>query len=74
MSNAVLEKTVENVRKHTDIKLTRTKARRNYLVSKPNYHTTLFFSENLLPIKMKKPQIFMNKPIYLCLSILEIGK
>ena len=33
---------MEDVRKHRDIKLVKNKARRNYLVSKPNYHTAIF--------------------------------
>ena len=45
---------MENVRKHRDIKLVTTERRRNYLVSEPNYHTTRFFTENLLAIEMKK--------------------
>ena len=40
MSNVVFGKTMENVRKHTDIKLTKTERRRNYLASEPDYHTT----------------------------------
>ena len=43
MNNAVFGKTMENVRKHRDIKLVATERRRNYLVSEPNYHTTKFF-------------------------------
>ena len=39
MNNAVFEKSMENVRKHRDIKLLTTKRRRNYLVPEPNYHT-----------------------------------
>ena len=41
---AVFEKTMENVRKHRDIKLVTIERRRNYLVSEPNYHTTKFFT------------------------------
>ena len=67
-------KTMENVRKHRDIKLVTTEARRNYLVSKPNYHTTKIFSENSLDIEMKITQIFMNKSVQFGLSILEITK
>ena len=47
MNNAVFGETVENVRKHRDIKLITTERRRNYFVSEPNYQTTKFFTENL---------------------------
>ena len=68
MNNAVFIKTMENLRKHT------TDKRRNQLVSEPNYHTTKYFSENLLAIEMKKTKVKMNKPIYLGMSILDINK
>ena len=42
MNNSGFRKTMENVRKHKDIKLVATERRRNYLVSEPNYHTTSF--------------------------------
>ena len=42
MNNEVFGKTMENVRKHRDIKLLTTESRRNYLVLEPNYHTTKF--------------------------------
>ena len=54
MNNALFGKTMENVRKHRDIKFVTTKTRRNYLVSEPNYHATKFFTEHLLAIEMKK--------------------
>ena len=44
MNHAVFEKTMENVRKHRDVKLVTTERRSNYLVPEPNYHTTKFFT------------------------------
>ena len=69
-----MESQWKNVRKHRDIKLLTTDKRRNQLVSKPNYHTTKYFSENLLVIEMKKIKVKMNQPVYLDMSILEISK
>ena len=74
MNNAGFGKTMENVRKHRDIKLVTTDKRRNQLVSKPNYHTTKYFSENLIAIEMKKTKVKINKLIYLSMSILDISK
>ena len=65
---------MENARKHRDIKLVTTESRRNYLVSEPNYHTTKFFTENVLAIEMRKTQILMNKLIYSGLLILDLIK
>ena len=74
MNNSVFGKTMENVRKHRDIKLVKKDRRRNQLVSEPNYHAIKCFSENLVAIEMKKTKIKINKPIYLGLSTLEISK
>ena len=72
MNNSVFGKTMENVRKHRDIKLVTTEEKRIKLVSEPNYHTTKHI--NLLVIEMKKTKEKMNKPVYLGISILDISK
>ena len=74
MNNSVFGKTIENIRKHRDIKLVTTDKRRGKLASEPNYHTINLISEELSIIEMKKTKVKMNKPIYLGLSILEISK
>ena len=74
MNSSVFGKTMENVRKHRDIKLVTTEKRRIKLVSEPNYHTTKQFSGNLIAIEMKKPRVKMNKSLYLGMSILNISK
>ena len=60
MNNLVFRKTMENVRKQRDTKLNTTERRSNYLVSEPNYHTAMFFTEHLLAIEMRKIEI----PVY----------
>ena len=74
MNNAVFGKTMENVRKHRDIKLVTTDKKRSKLVSEPNYHTMNYISENLSITEMRRTKVKMNKPIYLGLSILETSK
>ena len=74
MNNSVFGETMENVRKHRDIKLVTTDKKRSKLVSEPIYHTMNYTSENLSIIEMKRTKVKMNKPIYLGLSILEISK
>ena len=74
MNNSVFRKAMENVRKHRDIKLVTTDKRINQLASEPNYHTTKYFSENLIATEMQKTRVKMNKNIYLGMSILDISK
>ena len=74
MNKAVFGKTMENVRKHKDIKLVTTNKRRNQLVSEPNHHITNYFSKHLTAIEMKKAKVKMNKPVYLGMSLLDISK
>ena len=65
MNNALLGKTMKNVRKNRNTKLVTAERRRDYLVSETNYHTTKLFIENLLAIEMRKTQVLMKKPVYL---------
>ena len=53
INNAAFGKTMENVRKHRDIKLVAID-KRSQLDSETNYHTTKYFSENLMAIEMNR--------------------
>ena len=74
MNNSVFGKTMENLRKHRDIRLVTTDKRRSKIVSELNYYSTKYISESLMIAEMKKTQIFMSKPIYLGQAILDISK
>ena len=70
MNNAVLEKQ----KKCKEALKYEISNNRYQLVSEPNYHTKKRFSENLVPVEMKKTNIKMNKPVYVGLSILETSE
>ena len=65
MNNSVFSKTMENIRKHKDIKLVTN--RESYLktVMKPNFKLAICFSENLMGCEMGKTKVTMNKSVYL---------
>ena len=63
---------MENVRKKTE--LVTTNKRRNYLVSKPSYHTAKCLSGNLLAIEMKKVKVKVNYNLQIQFTILLISK
>ena len=42
-NNVVFGKTMENIRKHRDIRVVTSDKRRRILVSEPNYHTSKIF-------------------------------
>ena len=54
--NSIYGKTVQNDRKHRDIKLVTTEYKRNKLASEPNYHSTKCISKNLFIMEMKRPK------------------
>ena len=73
MNDAVFGKTMENLRKHRDIKLITTERRRTYLMLEPNNkvcHRASVSNRN----EKKKTEILMNKPVNLGLSILCLSK
>ena len=72
--NSIYGKTVQNDRKHRDIKLVTAEYKRNKLALEPNYHSTKCISKHLLVMEMKKTKIRMNKPIYLGQAILDLSK
>ncbi|XP_043478219.1 uncharacterized protein LOC122508763 [Leptopilina heterotoma] len=77
MNIAVFSKTMENVRKHVDIKLV-TKWEGRYgaeaLIAKPNFHSRTIFNPNLVAVELRKMEVLLNKPLYVGLTVLDVSK
>ena len=74
MNNAVFGKTMENLRKHVDVKLVNDETKAKKLICKPNFHDFKIFNQDLSAIQMKKSSLKLNKPIYAGFSILDLSK
>ena len=74
MNNSVFGKTMENIRKHRNIKLVTTEEKYLRTVMKPNFKSGVLFGENLMGCEMGKIKVVMNKPVYLGQAILDLNK
>ena len=74
MNNSVFGKTMENIRKHRNVKLVTTEEKYLHTVMKPNFKSGVLFGENLMGCEMGKIKVVMNKPVYLGQAILDLSK
>ena len=74
MNNSVFGKTMENIRKHKDLKLVTNRELYLETIMKPNFKSGILYSENLMGCKMGKIKVVMNKPVYLGQSIIDLSK
>ena len=74
MNNSVFGKTMENIRKHRNIKLVMTEEKYLLMVMHPNFKSGVLFGENLMGCEMGKIKVVMNKPVYLRQAILDLSK
>ena len=74
MNNSVFGKTMENIKKHRNIKLVTTEEKYLCTVMKPNFKSGVLFGENLMGCEMRKIKLVMNKPVYLSQAVLDLSK
>ncbi len=74
MNNSVFGKTMENLRKRVNIQLVNDERRLKKLMAKPNLECFRIFNEDLVGVHLQKTKLFLNRPIYVGFSILDLSK
>ncbi|KAK3738643.1 hypothetical protein QZH41_001793, partial [Actinostola sp. cb2023] len=74
MNNSVFGKTMENLRKRVSVKLLNTPKQLKKLTANPLFDYFRIFDENLVGVNMKKPSLYLNRPIYVGFCILDLSK
>ncbi|XP_054277901.1 uncharacterized protein LOC128996535 [Macrosteles quadrilineatus] len=73
-NNSVFGKTMENVRKRLNYKLTTSERKAEKLIAKPNFLHRTIISETMVGINLAKENIVLEKPLYVGMCILELSK
>ena len=73
-NNAVFGKTMENLRKRSDIKLVTEPEKMERLAARPTYVSHKIFHENLVAVHCKKTKLVLDKPSSVGMAILELSK
>ena len=73
MIDCVYGKSMENIRKRTNIKLINGQIRYLRCVNKPNCISQKIFDKNFVAVHCVKTVLTLNKPIYVEFSILELS-
>ena len=69
-----LEKTLENLRKRINLKLTSNEDIYTKHASRANFISGKMFNENLFAINRIKEELVLNRPIYVGMAILDLSK
>ena len=74
MNNSVFGKTMENIRKRSNIKLETDPDHFLRQTAKPTFVSCKIFHENLVAVHMKKNLLLLDKPSYVGMCILDLSK
>ena len=74
MNNSVFGKSIENKRKHLQVKLAMNQKQVKKWVQKPNFEYFNIMNENVAIMKMTKSHVILDKPISIGFTVLEISK
>ena len=74
MNNSVFGKTMENIRKRVDVRLVTDKNKLLKMTAKPTFVLSKIFNENLVAVHKIKGCLYLNRPSYVGMCILDLSK
>lgn len=74
MNNAVYGKSLENQRNHVDFKLITDEKKLDKVIAKPRVKQWFIYNEDVVGVCLKKTEIFLNRPIYIGFTVLDLSK
>ena len=74
MNNSVFGKTMENLKKRRNVKVTHDENALLKYISKPSFVSSTMFNKNLFGIDTKKENILLDRPTYVGMCILDLSK
>ena len=74
MNNSVFGKSIEDKRKHLNLKLAFNQKQAQYWIQKPNYEHSQILNKDVVIMKMLKSHVTLDKPIAIGFTVLELSK
>ena len=74
MNNSIYGKTMENLRKRSNVFLETDPDHFKKVTSKPTFQSCKTFHENLVAVNMSKNSLILNTPLYDGMCILDLSK
>src|SRR6266481_1476652 len=74
MNNSVFGKSIQDQRKHLNIKLPLSESQASKYLNKPNFTSFLILDEDKTLINMRKTTVKLNRPIFIGFTVLELSK
>jgi len=74
MNNSIYGKTMQNDRNHLNVHILTSELRAMKFIARPTFLASKIINEEVTIVKLTKPTILLNKPIYVGMAILDISK
>src|SRR5688572_14037886 len=74
MNNSVFGKTMEQKRRHLEIRLVTNARRAKRFIARPTFQSFQIINDDLTVVKLTKSNVYLNKPLYAGMCILDLSK